>query len=286
MRDTDDEFSERLAGQRRLLASIRAGNDEDEEDEDTPAANVQTTGWSAGRLVKAVVRDHRLAELSLDDSVPGRPADEVGELIAAAANSALADFRDQVPSATDPLPDLATMSTEFRAAAEQGGQLMKLIGSALGDTMAKVGERTGMRGDPSPHGMESLFGDALNLLRSAQESLAGFQGAQVTGEGSDADEEVFATVGPDGLVSIDELSDVARSLSGEDLCELVLQAVNEALADWEDQREDGLPSADDADADALRELSDRAMELSEHSMRQLSGYTDNLSAIMRSIGEP
>lgn len=40
-------------------------------------------------------------------------------------------------------------------------------------------------------------------------------------------------------------------MSGEDLSDAALEAINEALNDWEQQRENGMPSADDVDEDAL-----------------------------------
>ncbi len=274
------EFSEQIAEQRRMLASVRDGQ------EPPPVQNVQVTGWSADRSVKAVVRGGRLSEMSVDNSVPGRPSAEIGALMAEAANSALTAYRSQAPSATDPLPDLAAIGSEFRAASEQGGQLMAMIGSALSEAIAKVGDRTGMRGDPTPHGVEYMFADAMDLLRSAQAELARLGGAQVYGEGHDEGEEIEVTVRPDGTVAIDSLSNYARKMSPQDLGEAAQEAINDALSDWEEQREDGLPSADDVDDEALLKLSDRAMALSEQSMRHLSDYTSNLSAIMRSIGEP
>ncbi|WP_433870804.1 hypothetical protein [Saccharopolyspora sp. CA-218241] len=275
-----DEFAERLAERRRALEAVRAGA----EGPEAPAA--ESVGRSADKLIEITVRDHRVATVVVHRAVPGRPVPEIKERVAEAANSALAQARTKAPSATDPLPDLGAMREQLREVDERSGRLMRMVGSAIDDVVDQVGRRTGMHGNPAPDGVDALLGRAAGALRAAEDSLAGLRGPQVTGTGHDEGNEISAAVDPDGTVSIASMSTVARHMASEELGGALREAVNAALADWESQRREAMPSADDVDAESLQRLSDQAAALGEHSIEHLRGYTANLTAIMRSIGPP
>ncbi len=268
----DAEFAERLAEQRRRLAAIRDGRQPA-----GPAESVDTVGTAGNGMITVTVRSGRVASVVAQRSVTDQPVRETGELIAEATNAALTEYRAAVPAAGDPLPDFAALGDRLREVEQQGGEFMRMIGTALEDVMAKVGERTSMHGNASPNFVEFLFRDTNEVLSAAQ---AAFDRPGATGSGEDEAEEVHATVDSSGAVSV-VLSDT-EPWSPARLGLAATEAINAALADWEARRRDIAP----ADPDELRKLADQAAALRTHSMEHLRGYTRNLNAIMGSIGEP
>ncbi|WP_433260102.1 hypothetical protein ACQPZF_23110 [Actinosynnema sp. CS-041913] len=249
-----------------------------------PEHDGRFAGRSADGLVEVTVAEGRVTAVAVRRSPAELPTSDLGDHLATAVNAALAAARAAVPTATDPLPDLDVLLDRLNSVGEQSGEFLRRIGSALDDVMAKVGPRTGMRGDPSPSGVDAVFSDAATALRTARDQLAGFQGPQVTGSGSDEDHEVWVTVGVDGTVSEVELSGAVRGMTSRQFDDRARQAVNAALDDWTAKRRDQSPP-DAAGADFGR-LAAQADALRTQSLDQLRGYTKKLNSIMGSIGGP
>ncbi|MBB5953818.1 hypothetical protein FHS29_000388 [Saccharothrix tamanrassetensis] len=269
---------QRLEEYRRSL-----GEDSDDLGE-LPEDDGRFVGRSADGLVEVTVAAGRVASVAVRLSPAEIPTSDLGDHLATAVDAALASARGVVPAATDPLPDLDVLLDRLNSVGEQSSRFMRQVGSALDDVIAKVGPRTGMHGDPSPSGVDALFSDAATALRTARDSLAGFQGPQVTGNGSDEDHEVWVTIGVDGAVSKVELSGAVRDMTSRQFNDRARQAVNAALEDWTAKRRDQSPP-DAAGADFGR-LAAQADALRTQSLDQLRGYTTKLKSIMGSIGEP
>lgn len=269
----DEDFAERLAEQRRLLAEIR----ENATGAPPMSSDIVTTGASADGRVSVRVRSGRVESVSIN----GSRRIDLGEVIATAVNAALTEFRARAPSAGDPLPDLDALGEQLREVEQRGIQLMRMIHAALDEVMTKVGPRTGMRGDASPNHVDFLFNDTSEALRSARDHISGLAGPRITGTGRDEDERVRATVDRRGLVSRLELT-AADDSRLVDVAMSARAAINTALDDWDRRRGDA-PSAAVEDA---RRLAARTAALREHSMKHLRGYTRNLNAIMNSVEKP
>ncbi|XVV07389.1 hypothetical protein ACQPW3_19205 [Actinosynnema sp. CA-248983] len=246
-----------------------------------PPDNGEHVGRSADDLVRVTVSGGRVIAVALRSA----PA-EVSELerhVAVAANAALAASRAVAPAAEDPMPDLNALMGRLAEVGEQSARFMRQVGTAVDEVIAKVGPRTGMRGDPSPTGVDALFAEATAVVRAARDSLGGLAGAQVTGSGSDDDHEVWVTIGTDGNVSKVELSAAVRGMTARQFTDRARQALDAALLDWTAQRRAQPPDASTVD---FGRLSAQAEALRTQSFEQLRGYTAKMRSIMGSIGEP
>lgn len=267
-----EDFAERLAEQRRLLAEIR-----ENATGAPPPTDIETTGTSADGQVSVRVRSGRIESVSIN----GSPRADLDEMITAAANAALTEFRARAPSAGDPLPDLDALGEQLREVEQRGTQIMRMIQSALDEVMTRVGPRTGMRGDASPNHVDLLFNDTSDALRSARDHISGLAGPRITGTGCDEDERVWATIDRRGLVSRLEFT-AAGDSRPVDVAMSARTAINTALDDWDRRRGDAPTAA----VEDTRRLAAQTAALREHSMEHLRGYTRNLNAIMNSVEEP
>ncbi|MEO6090449.1 MAG: hypothetical protein ABIQ18_45845 [Umezawaea sp.] len=274
--EQDEDFEGRLVEQRRWLAHVRAGGappSEQPELEDS----IGTAGHGA---VRVVMRDRRIISVAIGPGVCGQPPGAVSELLREAANTALAQSLIDTPAAGDPGPDLNALGEQLGEFARQGEQALHGIQAALDASMAKLAGKTGIRGDASPQYVDHLFKDALDVVNSARHSLSADPLPPSTGEGRDETEEVFATVTNGELTTI-EVTPFAVQLSPAELGFAVLEAVNDALDEWE-QEAAAAPRAA-LDVEALRKISDRAEKVGEQGMQHLRAYTTSMTSIMRNI---
>ncbi|PRY41494.1 hypothetical protein [Umezawaea tangerina] len=274
--ERDDDFEGPLGEQRRWLAHVRAGGA-------PPPVQYEledSVGTAGDGAVRVVVRDRRIFSVAVDPGVCGQHPATVSELLREAVNAALAQSLIDTPAAVDPGPDLNALGEQLGEFARQGEQALRGIQAALDASMAKLAGRTGMRGDTSPQYVDYLFQDALDVVNSARNSLAAAPLPPSVGEGRDETEEVFATI-TDGELTTIEVTPFAVQLSPAELGYAVLEAVNAALDEWE-QEAAAAPRAG-LDVEALRQISDRAGKVGEQSMQHLRAYTTSMTSIMRNI---
>ncbi|MET1073649.1 MAG: YbaB/EbfC family nucleoid-associated protein [Umezawaea sp.] len=275
--EQDEDFERRLVEQREWLAYIRAGGTAPPPAQPELEDSIGTAGDGA---VRVAMRDRRITSVVIGTGVSGQPPGAVSELLREAVNAALAQALIDAPAAGDPGPDLNALSEQLGEFARQGEQAMRGIQAALEASMAKLAAKTGMRGDASPQYVDYLFQDAMDVVNSARNSLSADPLPPSTGEGRDETEEVFATVTNGQLTAI-EVTPFAVQLSPAELGQAVLEAVNEALDEWE-QEAAGAPRAA-LDVEALRKISDRAEKVGEQGMQHLRAYTTSMTSIMRNI---
>lgn len=275
--EQDEDFERRLVEQREWLAYVRAGGTEPPPAQPELEDSIGTAGDGA---VRVAMRDRRITSVVIGTGVSGQPPGAVSELLAEAVNAALAQALIDAPAAGDPGPDLNALSQQLGEFASQGEQAMRGIQAALEASMAKLAAKTGIRGDASPQYVDYLFQDAMDVVNSARISLSADPVPVSTGEGRDETEEVFATVTNGRLTAI-EVTPFAVQLSPAELGQAVLEAVNEALDEWE-QEAAAAPRAA-LDVEALRKISDRAEKVGEQGMQHLRAYTTSMTSIMRNI---
>ncbi|MEJ2856862.1 MULTISPECIES: hypothetical protein [unclassified Saccharothrix] len=273
----------RPSPEQRLQQYRQALGEEDADLGQLPPDTGEHVGRSPDDLVAVTVRTGSVTAVALRPSPAEIPTSELERHLALAANDALAKARAVAPTAEDPMPDLDALVGRLAEVGEQSSAFLRRVGTAVDEVIAKVGPRTGMHGDPSPTGVDALFSEAAEVLRTARDSLGGLSGAQVTGRGSDEDHEVWVTFGPDGNVSKVELSPAVREMTGRQFNDRARQALDAALKDWTAQRRANPPGPSTAD---LGRLAAQAESLRTQSMDQLQGYTKKLRSIMGSIGEP
>ncbi|MEV0675530.1 hypothetical protein AB0I60_03300 [Actinosynnema sp. NPDC050436] len=268
------------------LAEFRRSseNDAGEDLGVVPEVPGEFRGESADGSVAVTVAAGRVTSVVAARAPGEYPGTELGTHLVTAVNAALAAARAAAPQAADPVPDLGVLLDRITELGEQSSRFTRQLGAALDDVVAKVGPRTGMHGDGSPGGVDALFSDAAAALRTARDSLAGLQGAQVLGTGSDEDGDVWVTVGVDGAVSKAELSAAVGGMTARQFNDRARQAADAALRDWlakrAEQRPPGAGGVDPA------RLAAQADALRTQSLEHLRGYTGRLKSIMGSIGEP
>lgn len=271
------DYEVQLAEQRRRLAQTQAGGvppaAEEPELEDS-------VGIAGGGAVRVVVRNRRILSVEIGPGVLKQPPGAVSVLLREAINPALAQSLIDTPADGDPGPDLVALGEQLAEFARQGGQALRRIQDALDASIAKLADKTGIRGDASPQYVDFLFQDALDVVSSTQAVLSADPAPPVNGEGRDQSHEVFVTV-TSGEVTALVLTVVALQFSPAELGQAVLQAVNAALNDWERQAATAERAA--LDVEALRKVSERADKVREQSMQHLRTYTTNLTSIMRNI---
>ncbi|GGP51844.1 hypothetical protein [Saccharothrix coeruleofusca] len=276
--EQDRDYEARLTEQRRRLAQLRAGGVAP-----PPAADPEmedSVGTAGAGAVRVVVRDRRILSVEIKPSVLGQPPSAVSALLREAVNPALAQSLIDTPAAGDPGPDLGALGEQLAEFTRQGGQALRRIQDALDASMAKLADKTGIRGDTSPQYVDFLFQDALDVVGSTRAALAADPAPAATGEGQDEANEVSAAVTNGEVIALD-LTTVAVRLSPAELGRAVLQAVNAALDDWERRAATAGRAA--LDVEALRRIGERAEQVREQSMQHLRAYTSNLTAIMRDI---
>jgi hypothetical protein len=269
--------------EQRLQQYRQALGEEDADLGELPPDTGEHVGRSPDDVVAVTVAAGSVTAVALRPAPAEVASSELERHLALAANEALAKARAVTPTAEDPMPDLDALMGRLAEVGEQSGAFMRRVGTAVDEVIAKVGQRTGMHGDPSPTGVDALFSEAAEVLRSARDSLGGLTGARVTATGSDEDHDVWVTFGTDGTVSKVELSADVRGMTSRQFNDRARQALNAALKDWTAQRRANPPGPSNAD---LGRLTAHAESLRAQSMDQLRGYTTKLRSIMGSIGEP
>lgn len=265
------EYEARLAEQHRRLAQARAGVVPPAPEEYELEDSVGTAGG-----VRVVVRHRRILSVEIGHGVLGQPPSAVSGLLREAINAALAQSLIDTPAAGDPGPDLAALGQQLADFARQGGDTLRRIQGLLEASMAK----TGLRGDSTPQYVDYLFQDAMDVVSSTQAALSADPAPLITGEGRDEANEVSAAV-TNGQVNALSLTVVAVQFAPAQLGQAVIQAVNDAIGDWE--RRAAAAGRPALDVEALQQVSERAEKVRAQSMEHLRTYTTNLTSIMRNI---
>lgn len=122
----------------------------------------------------------------------------------------------------------------------------------------------------------SGLGRLLSETMSALGQFSGGDGPQVEtappeGRGEAADGMVQVAVGPPGRVIALALDPRAMRMASESLAEEITRAVNEALADLQEQATAAVPGQVD-----LGSLGDRLRQIQQDAGRQLTSFTDSL----------
>jgi hypothetical protein len=203
-------------------------------------------------------------------------ADELSGAMLAAMNAALDDLRAQVSSATDGAVDPAALADRLREVQDEALRSMDLISNALGDAVARVAQRTGMRGDTGSQSLESLMTELRGNLNAARP--AGTDPVDLQGVGEAADGRLCALAVPGGRVISLDIAQRAMRMASQDLAEGVRAAVNTAL--------------DDLEAKAREQVSfagidpEKIFAVQEMSLQHMTAYTRSLRDLMSSIQEP
>lgn len=268
----DIDFDRRLSESRAALGRVRASAQPQDYD-DTAAEGV---GSAHEDEVVARAMRGRLVSLVLDPRALRLPPRDLSGHLATAVNTALDASRPGRPSPDEPVVDPAVLDERLRAAEDYGLRMMARIEQSISDAIARVGERSGMQGDPGPHGLESL----LRQTRETLDAARGGGGAAVRGEGVAADGEVRVSALGGGRIASVDVGHAAR-LGSQALAQQVTAAVNQALvrvaaAEADQPRR---PATDAA-------LAERVGALQDLSREHMSTYTDALRRVMSSIQGP
>ncbi|MEU0880510.1 hypothetical protein ABZ345_18055 [Lentzea sp. NPDC005914] len=273
----DEDYEVLLSEHQALLARVRAGGAGTTAPD---AGDQEAVGTSGSGAVRVVMRARRVVSVVVDPAVLGQPRREVAELLREAADLAVSRSLALSPKAGDPGPDLAAVGTGLTEVAEASGQALRRIQDAVEQSMAKLAGKVQIRGDASPQYVDFLFDEAMEVVRSMQNALAGGASAPVTGEGRDEANEVVVAV-CQGEVGQVTLSSSALQMSPGEFGRAVQQAVNDALTDWEQRA--AAADRPPMDTEALRQLAERAGAVRRQSMEHLHTYTDSMTAIMRNV---
>ncbi|MEY8039552.1 hypothetical protein AB8O55_09095 [Saccharopolyspora cebuensis] len=280
MAQQGEDHERLLAEQRARLARIRAEGAAAAAPEpaDREAPDLEAVGTSGDGAVRVVLRERRITSVVLGAGVTRQSRGEAAELLREAINRALTRSLAQSPKAGDPGPDLAALGDQMAEFARESGQAMRRIQGAVEQSMAKLDGKVQLSGDASPQHLDSLFDEAMAVVRSMRTALDDGSAAPVTGAGRDESDEVMATVSQGELTRL-TLSGFALRMSPGELGQAVQQAVNDALAEWE-QRSAAVERGP-LDLEALGRLAERADAVRERSMQHLRTYTDSMTSIMR-----
>ncbi len=268
----DIDFDRRLSESRAALGRARASAQPQDHD-DTAAEGV---GSAHENQVVARAMRGRLVSLVLDPRALRMPPRDLSGHLVTAVNTALDASRPGRPSPDEQVVDPAVLDERLRAAEDYGLRMMARIEQSISDAIARVGERTGMQGDPGPHGLESL----LRQTRETLDAARGGGGAVVRGEGVAADGEVRASAAGGGRIASVDVGQATR-LASQALAQQVTAAVNQAL-DRVAAAEAGQPRRSATDA----ALAERVRAVQDLSRDHMSAYTDALRRIMSSIQDP
>lgn len=250
----------------------------------TPAG--ETVGSSDDGAVTATAARGRLRSLVLASHVMRQPGSDLVAMIRQAVNQALERASVEAPAAPEEAVDLAALSDQLREAHERSARAIRMITGALVDVMAEVRERTGMRGDPNPHGVDELLHDVGGVLKAANprsgDTEEGDGGAASRG-GCGFDDEGDVKVEVDEgyrVVSID-LRPRATRLMSHRLGAAVLAAVNAALEDLATKRR-----AAGIGGGKAAEMSGAIRDIQDRSLASMRSYSRSLADIMASIQAP
>ncbi|RJQ77764.1 hypothetical protein D5S17_15225 [Pseudonocardiaceae bacterium YIM PH 21723] len=236
---------------------------------------VQREDPQVAGTIRVKMSDRRITSITLGPDI-GR---ELSGRLRAAVNDVLPQALAESPRAGDPGPDLAAIGDQLTDVARESGETFRRIQGAVEESMAKLAGKARIQGDASPQYVDFLFDDALQVIRSMQDALAG-PAAPVTGEGRDEADEVIAVV-TDGELTELTLSAPAQRMTPGEVGRAVAQAVNAALTAWERRAE--AAGGTEIDPEALRKLSERAGAIREQSMQHLRTYTSSMTSIMHNL---
>lgn len=231
-----------------------------------------------GRVV-AHVRGGRLVGVDIDRRLLALTPEELGGHVAGAVDSALIVARSSRPDEhLTQRPDVAAMAGMLATA--QGEILVAVgaISSSIQDAIARVGARSGMRGDSGDQGLERLLHRTLTALRLAADRAED----RGCAEGTDAAGHVAVRLATTRRVRAVRIAPSAMRESASALGGYVVDAVNAALDDA------GPRDTCDAEAHAraTTELNRTVREIQDQSLEHMRTYTRSLAAIMATIQDP
>jgi len=240
-------------------------------DDDRPIG----VGESARGLVRAVASGNRLTGIELNPLVRERTPPEAAQLICAAINDALASG---LPGPDEPpAPDPADVAAALVEVREVGLHTANQVAESVSAAIAQVGARTGIHGDPRPHGLAELLDQALRELHRVDElSAAGVDPVE------SADGDLRVVVSRPGRLESVTVTEESLSISLGALGARLVAAVNEALDKAEVAARDAAEQGGTDYSDAVERLD----QLQESSLNQMRAYVESLSRIMSTIGEP
>ncbi|MEV5704617.1 hypothetical protein [Actinoallomurus sp. NPDC052274] len=270
----DDVELERLMRETHAaIESLRAKRPSPEE------TTVRGEGQASDERVRASVHGGRVASVTLDPRVLRLSSEEFGGLVTEAVNAALDDQLGRSAAAAGPVPDLVALTETLRAVQNESLRQMEIITQGITDAMARIRERTRISGDPTPRGLEDLFGLTRRNLEDAL-TVTG-DSADARGEGKSARGRIRA-VAMVGRVESVTVEAQAMRMASHELAEQLTIAVNAALDDLGSKVGPG-GRAGGADAEELRKRVSAAQDMSIDQMRT---YTRALRDIMSSIEGP
>lgn len=242
---------------------------------DAGGEEVRGTGESADGQVRAVVAGGRVAAVGLEPRQMRRPAGDLARHLTAAINAAFDDFRAKARAADGVAVDPVAFAEGFAGFHDQAVRVMGMISQAITGAMDQLRESTGVRGDPSPKGLEHLLEQTrgvVDAVRGAGEDEAEEEAA---GEGSAADGRVRVQVALAGPVAALEIDQRAMRAGSQALVGQVAEAVNAALDDLQARAREQARAAR-VDPESLRALREASTE-------QMAAYTRSLRDLMSSI---
>jgi hypothetical protein len=274
----DLSFPDALARARAVLGGARSAGAVSAEQ--VPREAIGSAGENR---VRAVASDGRLASIFLDHRTMRLPADDVREHLTTAINGALEQLRWSTEQPDGTVVEVTALAERLREVQDYGLRTMGLISQSIAGAIGQVGQRTGMRGDPSPRGLADLLSQSLETLEwlPGAGAEAGREEGPLRGDGASADGLVRAVAQAGGRVDL-ELDARAMRSSAAELAGFVVDAVNLALADLRAiEAESPQPSTIDT-----AELAERVRHVQDLSVAQMTGYTQALRSIMASIQSP
>ncbi|GIF11788.1 hypothetical protein [Actinoplanes teichomyceticus] len=280
----DPDFAERLDRLRRRLAESRVAP----AGPPAPVGDEVPRGVGSARdgAVRAVAESGRLSSVELDPRLMRLTGPEVAEALAQASSAALRACPASPPGATagDTAADLRALAAQLEAAQAEAARAMAMISAGLTEAIAKVGDRTGMRGDPGLSGLRQLLDETGAAVRAAHDlTVTGDDAdAGAPGRGGDPDGLVAAEVDPSGHTVTLDLHPSALRRPSQDVAEATVAAVNAAL----EARAEAAGRARAAGATDLSEFRRRITGLQDDSLHRMRADTQALARIMSGIHEP
>ncbi|MEV6343794.1 hypothetical protein [Actinoplanes sp. NPDC051851] len=280
----DQDFTDQLYRLRSQLAESRTTHAEQPEPEEQSPSGI---GSARDDAVRAAAEAGRLTSVEFDPRLMRLNAAELGVALAEAASAALRACPAAAPAAPGAAtPDLQALTRQLGAMQAEAAKAMSMISSGLAEAITKIGDRTGMRGNPDLSDLRRLLDDTSAMARSAQERHAAADGeeqaAEWSGRGGDPEGIVAAEVGPDGHTVALDLQPAALRRPSQDVAEAVTVAVNAAL-DAREKAATQVGGVPGADTDDLRR---RITALQDTSVARMHADTQALTRIMTGIREP
>lgn len=267
-------------------ASGNAGDSQPVKPSAGPLAS-RAVGTAGDDAVRALAENGQLCSAVFESHLMRLPAEDLAAMLSAAATMALRNAPAATPEVTtgDGAADLGALGRQLGEVQAQAARSMQMITDGLTAAMAKVGERTGMRGDPSLYGLQALLDDAgttLDVAAAQCAAVAGTPAGSAGGRGGDDAGLIAAEVDETGTTVGLTLHPAVMRLASQDIGEGVVVAVNRALA----ARRQALADQAQAPQVDLETLAGHVRGLQGQGVQRMRSQTQGLTSIMASIREP